>query len=157
MLKGPVVCFSRGRAAVQRLSGRAAQFAQPGIVEAAVHEQIGAHPRADRKQRGVGDAIARPLREIGQRREGECCAPDRDDVEPDRDRMAGADDLLGDAELVRPTFKPLASTTRRAEIVSSLESAILCRSSLVSTVMALAQMRSTEAGISSRTALTRES
>ena len=33
----------------------------------------------------------------------------------------------------RPTFSPLASTTSRAEIVSSLESVIFCRSALVST------------------------
>lgn len=85
---------------VQRRGRRAAQLAQPGIVEAAVHEQVGPHPGADRKQRDVGDVVARPLREIGQRREVERIAPGRHHVEPDRDRMAGADDVSRDTELV---------------------------------------------------------
>jgi len=54
-----------GQGGMQRLGWGAAQLAQPGIVEAAIDEQVGAHPRPDREQRDVGDAIARPLREIG--------------------------------------------------------------------------------------------
>ncbi|CUT15144.1 hypothetical protein BF49_6224 [Bradyrhizobium sp.] len=85
---------------VQRLGGRAAQLKQPGIVEAAVDEQIGAHPRPDRKKRQVGDAVARPFREIGQRREVERVPSRGHHVEPDRNRMAGTDDLSRDSQLM---------------------------------------------------------
>jgi hypothetical protein len=59
---------------------------QPGIVGLAIDEQVGAHPPlSDRKQRQIGNAVARPLREIGQRREGECRPPDGDEIEAERD------------------------------------------------------------------------
>ena len=92
-----------GQGHVQRLGRSAAEFAQPGIVEAAVHKQIGANPRADRKQREIGDPVARPFGEIGQCREVERIPPGRCHIEPDRDRMAGADDVSRNAKLVPQT------------------------------------------------------
>jgi hypothetical protein len=54
----------------------------------------------------------------------------------------------------KPTFRPLASTTRRAEIISSLDSVTFCRSVAVEIDTALAMMVSTSRGISALIALT---
>ena len=101
-------------------TGLCAHLAQPGIVDLAIGEQVGPHPSSDRKQRQIGNAVARPFRKIGQRRKVEGRAADRHQVEADRDRMAGADDLAFDAEHCGAArhSSPLASTTSRAEIVS---------------------------------------
>jgi len=83
---------------VQGLDRGAPERAQPGIVRMAVGEEIGAHPASDRKQRDVGGQVARPFGKIGQPRKREGGTSHRREIESDRDRVAGADDLALDAE-----------------------------------------------------------
>jgi len=83
---------------VQSFHGRQAKLAKPGIVRGAIDEQVRPHLVADGEQREIGDTIARPFREIGQGRKREGGLVDRENIEADRDRMAGADDLARDAE-----------------------------------------------------------
>ena len=54
----------------------------------------------------------------------------------------------------RPMLRPVASTTRRAEISSPFDSLTVCRSGPVAMSVTLAWMNSVPAGICARTVLT---
>src|SRR6516225_5426506 len=94
-VNSPVICVSRGSAALTVFTG-ATRSSRSQTSPGAIGEEIGAHPLANGKQREIGDAVIRPLREIGRRREIEMAAAKRGDVEADRDRVIATDDL--DAE-----------------------------------------------------------
>jgi len=85
---------------IERRLRRLPHLAQPRILHVAVDEQIGAHDRADRKQREIGHAIFDTFGKIGERAEIEAAAADRGEIEADADGMASAQHLASDAELM---------------------------------------------------------
>ena len=111
---------------------------QPGVVQVAIDEEIGAHGGADRKQRDQRGAVARELGVIGERRKIEGRRPTGLMSKPMLIEWQGSEFACKPERMRRPILSPFASTISRAEMLSPVDKVTLCRSSPVAIAVALA-------------------